>query len=1007
MATATIDIENLGPWSAPKEVNTKNGPMRLRSFAIADGSGFWDVYRGNKQALKSAGVSVGQWQGKWQASWWIPLSKEDVEERKEQVEKSWAEDSDMDIPCPEGLSYLPYQRAGIDYASKRECTLLADSMGLGKAQPLAAGILTPSGWMTMGDMRVGMEIIGSDGMPHSVTGVFPQGVKPVYNVTFTDGVVVQCCGDHLWHVRDDNHRKRGTKGVVLSVNEMLKRGIARSARSHKLNCKYEIPKLSPIQFSQKTLPIHPYVLGVLIGDGCLVNSSPMFSTPDFDIDIVNRVIPLLGDEQVVSSRDTGGCRQYLIAGTKHKHNPMLNAVRNLKINVRSGDKFIPGIYMLGSIVQRTELLRGLMDTDGTCSKNRTSFSTTSAELARNVSDLVRSLGGAASTRRWDRRAKGKGIEYSVRIKTDFCPFHSERKSASWSRDHRAAGRRIMSIEYAGEVEQQCISVSAPDKLYVTDGYKLTHNTVQAIGLANVMAQSGNLKQVLVVCPSSLRLNWEREWKKWSTEKQSIHVVRSGKPESWSSANVIIINFDVVKKHRDAIDKLDIDLLVVDECHNLRNPKTARTMAVLGSNGKGGIKARRRVFLTGTPICNRPIELWTLLQSLTPNGLGSNFMGFAKRYCAAKQVVAGNRLVWDFSGASNLSELQERLRREVMIRRLKEDVLKDLPKKRRQVIEIPSDGIKEVSAEAKAFQQREEYIAKLQAEVDIAKAEGQESYELAVAKLGEAMKVAFSEVSKYRHDTAVAKIPFVVEHVKDALESGPVILFAYHVDVIDALMSEFPGAVRVTGDTPLDARQEAVDKFQSGKSDLFIGNILAAGVGLTLTRSCHVVFAELDWVPGNVTQAEDRAHRIGQDNSVLVQHLVFADSIDVTMAHALIKKQDVIDRALDKDGGEVIVPVRDKVSRIQITTKEIDRDAPSISKEQIEAIHVGLRMIAAACDGAAQLDGMGFNKIDSHIGRSLAMRHELTAKQAVIGRKLVNKYRRQLPDDVVQAAVGKS
>lgn len=156
----------------------------------------------------------------------------------------------------------------------------------------------------------------------------------------------------------------------------------------------------------------------------------------------------------------------------------------------------------------------------------------------------------------------------------------------------------------------------------------------------------------------------------------------------------------------------------------------------------------------------------------------------------------------------------------------------------------------------------------------------------------------------RHETALAKAPAVVSHLKDAMEGNrdKLIVFVHHKDVIDAMADAMQevGVVQVTGDTPMAARQDAVDAFQNDPEvRLFIGNIQAAGVGLTLTASSHVVFAELDWVPGNMTQAEDRAHRIGQKNAVLVQHLVLDGSLDARLARTLIEKQAVLDQALDE------------------------------------------------------------------------------------------------------------
>ena len=426
-------------------------------------------------------------------------------------------------------------------------------------------------------------------------------------------------------------------------------------------------------------------------------------------------------------------------------------------------------------------------------------------------------------------------------------------------------------------------------------------TIQAIGLIN---SDPAIRKVLVICPASLKLNWQMEMRKWLVGEQSVELANG----LWPAADIVIINYDVLAKWRTAIDAVDWDLLVVDEAHYVKNPKALRTKLLLGS--KDGsvqpIKAARRVFLTGTPIVNRPKELWPLVEALDPQDMGRSFFGFMKRYTNAHQIDAGRAgLKWDFSGASNLEELQQRLRSKFMIRRLKADVLTELPAKRRQIIPVQATG-----AAARAVEAERAFHAAMEAEAAAARAEAErmraagdrEGYEAAVARLRNAQSIKFEEMSRLRHQTAVLKIPHVIEHLTECLEGEEkIVCFVHHHDVADALAEAFPGAAVLTGQiSNMAVRQAAVDRFMTDpQCRLFIGSIGAAGVGLTLTVASHVVFAELDWVPGNVSQAEDRCHRIGQRNSVLVQHLVFDASIDARMAKVIVEKQAVIEAAVDR------------------------------------------------------------------------------------------------------------
>lgn len=430
-------------------------------------------------------------------------------------------------------------------------------------------------------------------------------------------------------------------------------------------------------------------------------------------------------------------------------------------------------------------------------------------------------------------------------------------------------------------------------------------TIQAIGLIN---SDPTIKHVLVICPASLKINWLRELNKWLVKSRAVEICNG----SFPSSDIVILNYDILKKWRSQIDARKWDLLIVDECHMVKNPKAQRTKLLLGTSSKReakipGIAARKKLFLTGTPIVNRPIELWPLLHALDPNGIGRSFWSFTQRYCDA----VNNGYGWDFSGASNLPELQQRLRATVMVRRLKTDVLKELPPKRRQIVVVPPNGAEAIIArERDVFASHKATVERLEKAAKEAQQRGdKDGYIAAVNELHAANKVKFAEMAKVRHDTAVAKIPYVIEHLKECLEAtDKLVVFAHHHDVMNAIKAEFPTAALVTGETAVVNRTLEVDRFQNDPNcRLFIGSIRAAGLGLTLTAASHVVFAELDWTPSMLSQAEDRCHRIGQDDKVLVQHLVFDDSMDSYMASITVNKQNIADAGLDTRGAQIERP----------------------------------------------------------------------------------------------------
>lgn len=238
----------------------------------------------------------------------------------------------------------------------------------------------------------------------------------------------------------------------------------------------------------------------------------------------------------------------------------------------------------------------------------------------------------------------------------------------------------------------------------------------------------------------------------------------------------------------------------------------------------------------------------------------------------------------------------------MLRRKKEDVLKELPPKRRQIImlEPVTANARQALKNEQSLLEAENKINELRAQVEaLSVNQADEAYKKAVQKLTSLETLTFGESAKLRHQTALAKLPMATDHLINVLESeDKIVVFAHHHDVIDGLvegLAEY-NVVSFDGRTNVERRQAAVQAFQDGKPRVIIGSIGAMGSGWTLTAASYVAFVELDWVPGNLNQAEDRLHRIGQEESVLVQHLMLNGSFDGRMAKSIIKKQAIIERA---------------------------------------------------------------------------------------------------------------
>ena len=916
--------------------------------------------------------------------------------------------SDTELAIPSGhnppLRYLPYQEEGIRLAMDRRRILIADEMGLGKAQPMDSCVLTPDGWKRMGDMRIGDLIISPRGGTSEVTGVFPQGAKEVFRVTFSDGSSTECCDDHLWAVNDTNRRFRGLPEIAKPLSEIR----TRLKMPNGNRCHY-IPMTAPVEFRQSSeLPIHPYLLGCLLGNGGLGHKYVGFSTAEQEqIDLLS---PLLPEGMVFKFR--GEYDWAIVQKVNMGRNIMRMALDAIGMRVGSLNKFIPSNYLFTSSENRMEMLRGLLDTDGyICGDGGAiEYCSISKALADGVVFIVRSMGGTARVKTKIPTFQNGGIgqlayRVSISMPRGINPFKLSRKAALVTeRAKYIPSRAIESVESIGFKECQCISVSCPSRLYVTDDFIVTHNTVQAVGVLN---QHPKYRRVLVLCPASLCQNWEAEIRKWSCVERSIGIARSG---AWPDTDIVILAY--TSAWRDAypwhLRSTGWDMIILDEAHRLKNHKSKQGKAIYGESKIGPVWGKQVMCLTGTPIPNRPAEAWAMLAFLWPD-LFANWFSFMKRYCAGTKL-AGR---WDTKGNSNEAELAALLRKCGMIRRLKRDVLEDLPPKTRQVIPLdPTEEIRRImDRELMQFKTHEDTIKSLEARRELAAVSDNDAgFREAGKALRAALGETFGNLSKIRTELGMAKIPWVVEQAKSMLDEagGKLVVMCYHHAVIDgialALDKEGIECVTYDGRTPVMARHGIVRKFQEGSARVFIGNMQAAGVGITLTAADKMIFAELDWVPSTLSQAEDRIHRIGQKANILIVHMVFNGSLDAQMLLTVIKKQEIIDTIIDaKTEGEAPESIPEmKYEKKEATIWNVAGNRMTVNQRL--AAGEGIKFIARLdTDKASARNGEGFSKMDSEIGLKLnseiLRRGQLSPAQCALAAKILRKYHRQLPAEI--------
>jgi len=423
-----------------------------------------------------------------------------------------------------------------------------------------------------------------------------------------------------------------------------------------------------------------------------------------------------------------------------------------------------------------------------------------------------------------------------------------------------------------------------DKFILADDMGLGKTTSAVIA-----ALEANLKKVLIVCPASLKINWKREIANY-TDK-SVSIVEG---KIWESADFVIINYDILKNFHDPQDRKNsvilnegFDLIVVDEAHYIQNTQAARTKIANDIINKVG----KVWLLTGTPMTSRPMNYYNLL-NLVDSPVAFNWMGYVRRYCNGYQFTVGRKKIWNVQGASNLEELRDRTKPQVL-RRLKEEIL-----------DLPDKIVTPIYLKLKS-RDYEELMGEYYRWFD----QGQESGSLTVQ---------FSKLMKVRQVIAEEKIKNTCEIAENIIEQGKkVIIFTNFTDSLNQIVEHFgKTAVKLDGSMSKDERQKSVDRFQTDeKIQVFAGNIKAAGVGITLTSAEAVIMNDLSFVPSDHSQAEDRAYRYGQKNNVLVYYPIFENTIESIIYDILQNKKNIFEIVMgdSPQKGDILEQILNEIS----------------------------------------------------------------------------------------------
>ena len=516
--------------------------------------------------------------------------------------------------------------------------LLNADMGTGKAQPLYSKVKIPGGWTTMGEIQPGDYVETDEGKYAKVLDTFPQGLRDVYEITFKDGRKVRCDENHLWKVQfhdwilpntcDDGYR-------IKTTLEMIK-----DHKRVRNQSKYlRIPLVTGIDrpsYRDTDLPLDPYFLGVILGDGGIAGTGVNIHTPDEDIidKIRENLIPEC--RIVKNNYFESTCPVFSVIRSGREYGKK-NKVKDILIDLglygkRAWEKSIPEEYFTGSYYQRMEMIRGLLDTDGHTSMGSIEFSTTSEILAKQVQELIWSVGGICKLATRQTYFTHKGVKkpgrisyrLSIRHQHPKSLFHTVRKKSRLNEVNQYTKHglklAITDIKYIGKEETKCISILSEKKLYLTDNYIVTHNTITSISLMEIL----DIDTIIVICPKkAVNDVWDETITRIYSEPQSYSMslpVLHGpnKPAEFNiNDRFIVCHYESLGKLNEYLDSVKIPnkrySIVLDECHSLNSHNSERSIQFRELNKK--INPEFCLWMSGTPIKALGTETLTMFATI--------------------------------------------------------------------------------------------------------------------------------------------------------------------------------------------------------------------------------------------------------------------------------------------------------------------------------------------------------------------------------------------------------
>lgn len=793
----------------------------------------------------------------------------------------------------------PYQGLITNFQLDHErCNIFA-GMGLGKLQPKSEPVLTPQGWRPIGDLRVGDFVIGSDGLPTRVTGVFPQGVKRQWRVTLSDGAWTRAGDEHLWYVESPKDIHAARAGRVLTTLELAQGGLRHSNG----NRKWSVPLITPPGRVGGFYipPVEPYLLGLILGDGNIRVSGAVGITTDAEI-----VSAFEGREE--AHRSPG-------IVTKHLNTPALKErMKSLGLAGKlSAEKFVPAGYLTAGKADRLALLQGLLDTDGhAMSAGGVEFCSTAEALADAVVELAQSLGGVArKSGPRITRCNGKPGQPSWRVNVKLpaavAPFRLQRKLAAWVPPSKYPPRRMIdSITPDGEEDSVCISVSAPDRLYTTRHYILTHNTVSTFTACQAKVLAGQSDPILVLAPLRVaKSTWPNEVRKWK-HLSGLDVM----PIVGSEAERKLALRHDVPVHTCNYDNLPwlvehygsrwpYRTVIADECTRLKGFRLKQGGARAAALGKVAFQyAKEYIGLTGTPAPNGLADLWGQMWFVDRGQrLGRTYEAFKNRWFQRSN---------DGYGVDPLPFAQEQIQAAIS------DVCLTIRSEDWFDLDAPIVNNIYVDLPVKARVHYRELEKQMLTEIN----NRQVTAVNAAARTNKCLQIANGAAyldpdadadthprSKEWREVHDAKLQALESIIEEANGMPVLVSYEFKSDVA-RIRKAFPKA-RMLDDNP-----ETENEWNAGKIPILLAHPKSAGHGLNLQYGGNIlVFFGHNW---NLEEYQQIIERIGPvrqmqaglNRPVYIHHIIARDTVDeLVMARRETKAsvQDILLEALKHKG----------------------------------------------------------------------------------------------------------